>query len=140
MRRAVIVAGVVVAVGAVVAVAANRDSEESVPLAPRSLAERIIAAGEVEMSVEPIRLDSSGAVFRVGLNTHSGDLGMDLEVSARLEVDGVEWGGAVWTGDPPGGHHRQGTLSFEAGGPARGAVRLRVDGLPAPVTARWQLG
>ena len=101
------------------------------------LASKAIAAGAVEVTIEPLNLDASGARFRVALDTHSGDLNVDLASSARLEVDGTDWGNASWTGDPPGGHHRQGELRFFAAGPVRGDVRLTISGLPGPVSATW---
>ena len=101
------------------------------------LASRTVAAGAVEVTIEPLNLDASGATFRVALDTHSGDLNVDLASAARLEVDGTDWGDASWTGDPPSGHHRQGELRFSAAGPVRGEVRLTIGGLPGPVSATW---
>ena len=100
---------------------------------------RVFSSGAVEVTVEPVALNSSGAKFKVGLNTHSGDLGADLAKTSTLEVDGRTWSGASWTGDGPGGHHRQGELRFQAGGPAAGDVRLAIGGLPAAVVATWTL-
>ena len=104
-----------------------------------ALEPRTFAAGSVEVTVEPVTLDSSGAVFKVGLTAHSGDLTADLAKSSTLEVGGRAWSGATWTGDGPGGHHRKGELRFEAGGPAAGDVRLGIGGLPAAVVATWTL-
>ena len=103
------------------------------------LAARTISAGAVEVSLQPLRLDTSGAVFAVNLDTHSADLTVDIAAAARLAVDGTDWGAATWTGDPPGGHHRQGELRFRSGGPARGQVRMTISGLPGPVVATWSL-
>lgn len=99
-----------------------------------------VMAGSVGITIEPIRIDASGALFRVTMDTHSGDLSVDPAASSALTVDGVEWSSPTWTGDPPGGHHRQGELAFEAGGPATGEATLSIGGFSAPVEASWSLG
>ena len=109
---------------------------------PRStvagLASKKLSAGGMEVTVTPRQLDSRGARFDVELDTHSGDLGLDVARSSTLEVAGRRWPPARWSGDGPGGHHRGGTLEFPPGGSTSGAVRLVIDGLPAPVVAVWQ--
>ncbi len=105
-----------------------------------SLAPQTLDAGGVEVLIQPVRLDAYGAVFRVFLDTHSGDLGVDLSAAARLEVGGRSWGIPTWEGDPPGGHHREGRLTFPAAGAAIGTARLTIEGLPAPVAASWRIG
>ena len=103
-------------------------------MAPRSL-----AAGSVEVRITPVKIDGSDAVFRVSLDTHMGELLVDLARQAHLDVGGTPWTGATWGGGPAGGHHRIGQLTFAAGGPAEGTAELTIDGLPAPVTASWNL-
>ncbi len=97
-----------------------------------------ISAGEVEVRIEPVRIDDAGAVFNVALDTHSEDLSADLTL-ATLTVDGSAWAVDAWSGDGPGGHHREGELSFEPGGPATGTAILTVPGLPEPVNVNWDL-
>ncbi len=104
-----------------------------------TLAAQTEVAGEVTVEVEPIRLDDGGAEFRVTLDTHAVALDMDMTTAAQLEVDGVSWPLSGWTGDGPGGHHRQGQLSFRPGGPATGSAHLTIGGLPAPVDMVWGL-
>ncbi len=142
MRNRLIVPIVVlVAILGVVLLLARRGSNPDVARSQEasSLAPRTVMAGTVEVSIEPVRLDDSGAMFRVSLTTHSGDLAVDLAETARLEVDGTAWGKAEWNGSPPGGHHREGELSFDAGGPVAGSARLTIEGLPGPVEATWLL-
>lgn len=107
--------------------------------ASSGLATRTFSAGAVEVTVEPLAVDASGAIFRVALDTHSSELSADLAKTSALEIGGRAWGGATWTGDGPGGHHRQGELRFQTAGPAAGDVRLTIGGLPAPVVATWSL-
>ena len=104
-----------------------------------SLATRSINAGSVEVAIQPVRIDGNGASFSISFDTHSGDLEIDPSKTSRLQVDGRDWVTPSWSGDGPGGHHRKGTLSFKAAGPATGQVRLTIDGLTAPVVADWSL-
>lgn len=138
---AVAVGAVIVAGGAVALFLGGRSGTGSeAPATGGRLAPRTFNAGTVEVSVEPLRIDASGAVFRITLSTHSGDLGIDLAEATSLEVNGVAWPSAAWDGDPPGGHHRQGTLTFPPAGPATGDVRLVIQGLQEPIDATWTIG
>jgi hypothetical protein len=107
---------------------------------PRALEGVEVAAGDVDVWVEPIRVDETGALFLVEFDTHSVELDLDIAGSSRLAVEGVEWSGVTWVGDPPGGHHRTGELFFESAGPANGRMILRIDGLSGPVVVEWDLG
>ncbi len=51
--------------------------------------------------------------FEVSLNTHSVDLGFDLtQISTLSDNLGNNYAPVAWNGSPPGGHHRNGTLTF----------------------------
>lgn len=108
--------------------------------ATSSLATRTVEAGAVTVKVEPRQLDADGAVFKVSFDTHSVNLDQDLVRQARLVVGDTTWPAASWSGDGPGGHHREGELRFIAAGTATGPATLSIAGLPAPVTATWDLG
>jgi hypothetical protein len=102
------------------------------------------SAGGVIVAVTPQNLAASAKSwdFKVVLDTHSGELKDDLAKSAVLVVDG---GGSytptAWQGDPPGGHHREGTLKFNAISPRPKAIELRIQrpGESKPRSFRWQL-
>ena len=100
---------------------------------------RAVTVGGVDIVIEPVRIDETGAVFRVAMDTHSGELSADLASTSVLAVDGVEWTGATWSGDPPGGHHREGELIFGSSGPAAGSAVLSIGGFSRPVKASWAL-
>ncbi len=119
--------------------AACGDSSSSAP-SSAALPTQTLTAGDVEVIVTPTRLDDSGATFSIVLDTHSGDLSVDLTTSGILDVGGTEWTVERWTGDGPGGHHREGELGFTAKGPAKGTASLTIAGLPEPVEATWELG
>ena len=100
---------------------------------------RTLAAGAVEVTITPTRLDTTGATFSIVLDTHSADLSVDLATFAVLTVGGTKWTVQGWTGDGPGGHHRSGELKFSAQRRPQGTAVLAIAGLPEPVEATWQL-
>ncbi len=99
-----------------------------------------VTAGEVDVEIEPVRLDDGGAEFEITMDTHSVELTVDPARTGELVVDGRSWPNTGWAGAGPSGHHREGRLSFAAAGPARGTARLTIGGFPAPVEATWTLG
>ncbi len=105
--------------------------------AASSLPVRTVQAGAVEVTLTPLTLDTSGAAFRVELDTHTVPLDLDIAASAQLRVDHISADGARWEGQGPGGHHREGTLRFTIAVPAGANVELRITGLPADVIAAW---
>ncbi len=67
--------------------------------------------GNVSVMATPI--DQSDWSFEITLNTHSVDINEDLaQVSTLTDENGNEYKPIEWQGDPPGGHHRKGVLSF----------------------------
>lgn len=140
MRRLKLVSMLGLTLGALGLLAACGQGGAQNGPAGSGLTARTISAGGVEVTITPIRIDSTGAVFEVAFDTHSGDLALDVAKASELQVDGTAWGEASWSGDSPGGHHRKGELRFPASGPAQGDVRLSIGGLPGSVEARWTLG
>lgn len=102
-------------------------------------AEASRTVGDVEVKVRPTALDASGAQFTVTFDTHNGELDADL-TAATLDVDGARWPAATWDGDPPGGHHRTGTLRFSEAGPTSGTATLTIVGLAEPAVFTWTAG
>jgi hypothetical protein len=129
--RGVIVT-VLVLVGLVVS-GCGGDTSATAPALPQ----RSVEVAGVSVAASPERIDASGAVLRLTLDTHTTPLNMDLPGAAELFVGGRQWPVQTWTGTGPGGHHREGTLRFGAGGPASGTVRLVLGGLGAPVELTW---
>jgi hypothetical protein len=113
--------------------------------APKASAAQTSRDGGVIVRVTPKNLARGAPTwdFQVVLDTHSGDLGQDLVKSAVLiDGRGREHAPTAWTGDPPGGHHREGVLSFEPLGSETGSVTLQIRGVGgvAQRSFRWQLG
>lgn len=100
---------------------------------------RTIAAGPVTVSITPLVIDATTARFQIALDTHSGSLDIDLAIASELLVDGQLAPPGVWDGAAPGGHHREGTLTFSASAVSGATVRLRIGGLPTDVSASWQM-
>ena len=103
-------------------------------------------AGPVEVEVTPGRVDGGTAEFTITLDNHQVDLTGDYAGTSALTVAGTKWPAGRWTGAPPGGHHREGTLIFTSrnGSPSgsaapSGELVLSLGGLPAPVTLRWTM-
>lgn len=102
-----------------------------------SLPERKVQAGAVEVTLTPLTLDSSGAAFRVELETHSVPLDLDMAAAARMRVNDTIVSGASWDGSGPGGHHREGTLRFTTPVPTGATVELRITGRPVDALGTW---
>lgn len=68
----------------------------------------------VTVTVEPQALKiGQSPKFKLEFSTHSVDLSFNIaKQSYLLDDKGNRLGGSIWTGSPPGGHHRNGTLTF----------------------------
>lgn len=108
--------------------------------ATSSLAKRSVTAGSVTITFEPRRLGPDEAVFKISFDTHEFELDQDMVRQAHLVVGDTPWPVVAWSGDGPGGHHREGELRFTAAGPAAGTATLSIDGFAEPVSATWDVG
>ena len=98
----------------------------------------------VTVAVTPQNVSAGAARwdFKVALDTHSADLSDDLVKSAvLLDGKGGQHAPVAWKGAAPGGHHRQGVLSFKPLGADVKNLELRIQrpGEPSPRVFRWQL-
>ena len=141
MHRRLILGAIAALMVVAVGLVATLGSDGSPPATTNTsgLEPQIVSAGEIDITIEPVQLDDDGAAFGIALDTHSVELSSDLAGDARLEVGGAAWPATAWDGDGPGGHHREGTLTFAATGPATGSVRLTLAGFGEPVEATWEL-
>lgn len=140
MRRGLILAalGIIVAGGGVYLATRGGNADTSIDAAVPGLETQTVSAGKIDVKIEPAKVDDSGATFAITLDTHSVELSVDLTL-ATLDVDGTAWAVAGWSGDEPGGHHREGELRFEPAGPATGTLTLTIPELPEPVEVTWNL-
>ncbi len=114
------------------------------PAASVGLAAQISNEGQVEVTVTPGDLsgDSKTWDFTVSLNTHSVELGEEMAKAAFLDDGGGAWRAPIaWNGDPSGGHHREGVLSFGPMNPRPATITLEIRGVGGvPVrTFSWKI-
>jgi len=102
------------------------------------------SAGGVTVAVTPQNLAASAKSwdFKVVLDTHSGELNDDfVKTTTLLDDKGGRHVPVQWEGAGPGGHHREGTLKFNAVTPTPTTIELRITraGESVPRSFRWQL-
>ena len=102
------------------------------------------SASGVTVTVVPQDLAPSSKTwdFKVVLDTHSQELTDDLlKTTTLLDDKGTRHVPISWEGAGPGGHHREGTLRFNAISPKPQNIELQIQrtGETAPRSFRWQL-
>jgi hypothetical protein len=95
----------------------------------------------VTVKVTPLNLSEAGWDFQVVFDTHTQELNDDLLKRAVLIANGSRVSPTAWKGDAPGGHHREGVLSFDPLTPRPGAFELQIDrpGEAKPRSFKWTL-
>ena len=106
-------------------------SVKTPPPAPQYYAVQLNEENGVSVEVQPVPGEPEWA-FQISMNTHSGSLETDLARSADLTLNGITYSALGWEGDPPSGHHINGTLYFKPLSPARSftLVLKNVGGVP----------
>lgn len=109
-----------------------------------ALVARTSDAGGVRVVVTPKPVEQSATVweFEVVMETHSVTLSADLvQTAALMDDNGNRYVPLAWQGDPPGGHHRKGTLRFPLPAGKPKAVELQITGVGGPDKRifRWEL-
>lgn len=133
-----VVAGLLVIAAVAAALLRGEPAGSGSPGESASLGERVTRSGTVEVTMTALALAESGARFRIEFDTHSGELDLDVAGNSVLTVDGAAFGPGTWAGAGPGGHHREGTLSFSEPVPGGAAVVLRISGLgPDAAIGTW---
>jgi len=90
--------------------------------------------GIISVTVTPLQLSATASEwkFNVVLDTHSGSLDEDMLASAVLvDNNNKQYRPTNWDGAPPGGHHREGVLTFMPGIPSQ-AVQLKLLNIGVP--------
>ncbi|MEB2353133.1 MAG: hypothetical protein OZ924_17200 [Burkholderiaceae bacterium] len=98
--------------------------------APSTQSTRSNSQDGVTVKVTPVPQVPGTATwgFKIVLDTHSQELVDDLTRTTTLVTDdGRSLKPTAWSGSGPGGHHREGVLSFAAPEPLPGAFELRVS-------------
>ena len=138
MIAVVVVVVVVVAIGVIVASQGDNVNENRKTSSTFGLETRRLTVRGVDIEIKPLRLDDQEAVFAVSLDTHELDLSADLTRST-LDVDGTVRPAESWSGDGPGGHHREGQLRFRLDQRLNGSVTLALSGFTKPAEASWEI-
>ena len=132
----------VLMIGAIALCASSISSTEASSAAV--LVARTSDAGGVRVVVTPKPVDPSATVweFEVVMDSHSVTLGADLaQATVLMDNNGRRYIALAWQGDPPGGHHRKGTLRFPLPAGKPKAVELQITGVGGPDKRifRWEL-
>jgi len=98
----------------------------------------------VTIKITPLELgkDSATWKFQITLDTHAGSLDDDLtKVSTLIDDKDNTYKPLGWEGDPVGGHHRAGIISFEPIEPVPSYIELRIKkvGGISDRSFRWDL-
>lgn len=97
----------------------------------------------VRVDVTPIELAAGKpAKFTVRMNTHSVELDQDIsKISTLTDDKGRELKPTGWEGDPPGGHHTKGELSFPPVAADAASVKLVIRNVSrvAERNFQWKL-
>ena len=107
----------------------------SVQLAPKTgglWETKVDTQANIGVEVTPVDLaaTSTAWTFDIAMNTHSGSLDADLTKIATLSDDaGNSYQALNWEGDPAGGHHRSGLLSFKPIVPMPKVITLTLLGI-----------
>lgn len=93
------------------------------------------SGGEVDVKVTPLVLKvGEKPQFRLEFNTHSVELDFDVIKVVSLATDRGPLSGEIsWDGNPPGGHHREGILTFSSTLKSTSSVNLilrDISGIP----------
>jgi len=104
---------------------------------------RLDEQGEVKVEVRPLKIDPKAqSQFEIILDTHTVELDDDLTKQALLYDDQSHYYKPVsWTGAEPGGHHREGTLTFGSMDTMPKFMELRIKNVGgiSERTFRWDL-
>jgi len=131
-----IIIGAILAAGFIYILRQNK-SENTVN--PES---KISEDGGVIFEVRPIDFNFNSPVkFEITINTHSGSLDFDLTQISILEDDkGGRYSPLNWEGAGPGGHHREGILSFPKLKNRPKLVKLIIEDISGqPRIFEWQI-
>ncbi len=104
-------------------------TEKSMETASPSWETQVDTQSSITVSVTPTELGKDAEMwrFKIVFDTHSGDLNDDLlSVVALIDDKGNVYQPTDWEGPGPGGHHREGVLSFKSIRPATTFVELKI--------------
>jgi len=92
----------------------NNKSEDNINQSDNNFTPQENERGNVTVIVTPKVLEiGKNPIFEIKFETHSVDLTFDVvQISSLVDEKGKVFGNSIWEGSEPGGHHREGTLTF----------------------------
>lgn len=121
----------------------SRNTKVSLESSKNKLLTQENEGGNVKIIITPKKLKvGEKPSFKVVFETHSVDLIFDVgEISSLVDEKGRVFNRSIWEGSEPGGHHREGTLTFDTPLLETKYVELiivNIAGIPER-KFRWQL-
>ena len=143
-RRIAVVIGLIIVVGAFAWIAFNAQPTANAgdvgikSLQPKTSIQNGLT---IEAAPQPFTFGDSVKID-LTLDTHGGDLGLDLTKAAKLQdSNGTTYEPTAWTGPSLGGHHGSGTLVFPPLNGEPPSMKLSLtDVYGADWTFEWNLG
>lgn len=141
MRRSLLT---IVAIALVASACAEQAPQPTVSLRPDGAPVLALGAVTLEKEVDEVVViatfdPAAPTVLDVAFDTHSVDLGFDVDTFSKLTIDGTSTPIGGWDGTEPGGHHRWGMLGFAVEpGPGQ-VVEYTFTGLSEPLTFSWRM-
>lgn len=130
-KQAILIVIVLAGLGFLVWRGLPKKAEQPQPVAPNQTWEtKTDEQGPVAIKATPLDLSKGAGVWRfiIVFDTHTGALEDDPLQAVRLVDDqGKDYVPKTWDGPGPGGHHREGTLTFIAINPAPPYVELKIS-------------
>lgn len=114
----------------------------SVSVAAQPLRQQTSDRNAVTVKALPTKLVGDVWEFEIVMETHSQDLKDDLlKIASLVAADGTSVLPTGWKGNAPDGHHRKGTLRFNALKPRPDTLELRIlrIGEPGPRVFKWPM-
>lgn len=87
---------------------------------------------KIGVEVTPVNLSATSSewMFDIAMNTHSDSLDADIiKIAALTDDSGNTYQPFKWEGDPAGGHHRAGLLSFKTIAPMPKTIILEISSI-----------
>ncbi|MBI2609558.1 hypothetical protein HYW53_00070 [Candidatus Giovannonibacteria bacterium] len=98
---------------------------------------------DVTVTVTPVDISEKSEKwkFNISMSTHIVELSQDMVLNSMLMDDrGKEYAAIQWEGAPPGGHHREGALIYNAIKPVPKSIELRIADVGGVIrTFKWSI-
>lgn len=132
-QQALLIVGIILVVVVIVSFISRKkeipQGEVDQKQVQNTLSPQVNSEGSVEVKVTPVEISntSDSWQFKIVLDTHSVELDQDLtKITLLVDNKRNEYQPLSWNGAPPGGHHREGELTFRSISPRPSSIELVV--------------